>query len=498
MKNEKLQFKIKNEKFISSLFLLIVFFTSLLSRLYLLTARAIWHDEAFGYFLIKNTWPEMFRKAALDVHPPLYYIILKIWHYFTGDSLFALRFLSLIFGVFTVVFVYLFLQELFKNKILSLFGGLLVAISPFQIEYSHEARMYTLGTFLIIFSSWYLWRILSKEKKITSWILYGILVAFQAYTHYYLFFSIAAQFCFIFLFLVRKKRAKELIYPFIALLISILLYLPWLKAFLSQFKQVQEAFWVPKMTIWSVPASFWRILVGGTTDLSHVGQVILFLFVIFISLFLLFRKKNNLANYFVVLSFWIPLFLSILLSLRTSLFLERYLVFAGIFYLLIFILFSLSFSRKITLAISFMLLALCLYYFFANYQTLRIKEKPGMKQAVILVNENAKDEDYIIVGSSFVYFTFGYYNKTPIHPLLYVSGELVHFSGTALLSADDLLRSWDELKKESIVWMINTTGFGGYMPETPFFWQKLEEQKTPDLYGYQGEIIVTKYYIPRI
>src|SRR5688572_12056019 len=58
-------------------------------------ARAsIWHDESFTAMLISYDWGEPVRRAALDVHPPLYYFILKVWTAAFGSSLLAMRSLS--------------------------------------------------------------------------------------------------------------------------------------------------------------------------------------------------------------------------------------------------------------------------------------------------------------------------------------------------------------------------------------------------------------------
>ncbi len=60
-------------------------------RLFNLTKISLWHDEAFSALLIKYSWGEMFYRIGLDVHPPLYYVFLRFWHYIFGHSLFSMR-----------------------------------------------------------------------------------------------------------------------------------------------------------------------------------------------------------------------------------------------------------------------------------------------------------------------------------------------------------------------------------------------------------------------
>ena len=87
----------------------------LLLRLYNLTKISLWHDEAFSALLIKYSWGEMMYRIGLDVHPPMYYIFLRVWHYVVGYSLFSLRLFSVFFGVATIVMVYVFTKRFFKK-----------------------------------------------------------------------------------------------------------------------------------------------------------------------------------------------------------------------------------------------------------------------------------------------------------------------------------------------------------------------------------------------
>ena len=90
----------KIKLFVTNNFSLIgITLVGLLFRLYNLTGISLWHDEAFSALLIKYSWSEMMYRIGLDVHPPMYYIFLRIWTDVFGHSLFALRGMSVFFGV---------------------------------------------------------------------------------------------------------------------------------------------------------------------------------------------------------------------------------------------------------------------------------------------------------------------------------------------------------------------------------------------------------------
>ena len=119
-----------------------------------------------------------------------------------------------------------------------------------------------------------------------------------------------------------------------------------------------------------------------------------------------------------------------------------------------------------------------------------------MAGASAYLNKEFKPNEKIFAGSSFVYFTFKYYNQTNTNPLLYAPGFMPHYSGTALLSPGDIISDFNkETKKDDTVWMINTTGFGNYQPTVPDDWVKEDEKGFQDAYPHLGWIVISKYKV---
>ena len=71
------------------LLLAIVIFLSLtLTRL---TASSIWFDESYSAYLTRYNLADLTHYTAIDVHPPLYYYLLKGWTALFGDSVVIYR-----------------------------------------------------------------------------------------------------------------------------------------------------------------------------------------------------------------------------------------------------------------------------------------------------------------------------------------------------------------------------------------------------------------------
>jgi mannosyltransferase len=58
-------------------------------------------DEGFSNWLVDLSFQEMIQKTADDVHPPLYYIVLRGMKILTGETPFTTRFPSVLIQQFS-------------------------------------------------------------------------------------------------------------------------------------------------------------------------------------------------------------------------------------------------------------------------------------------------------------------------------------------------------------------------------------------------------------
>ena len=113
--------------------------------------QSLWLDEAIGAEAVKNFsfWGIISEFSKFDNHPPLYYLILKLWTDLSGYSEISLRIPSIIIGLGTIYLTFLIAKHLApKGKPFYILAPLLLATSGLHIYYSQEARMYSLAAFL--------------------------------------------------------------------------------------------------------------------------------------------------------------------------------------------------------------------------------------------------------------------------------------------------------------------------------------------------------------
>jgi hypothetical protein len=138
----------------------------------------------------------MLAHTAGDIHPPGYYLLLHGWQWLTQPSLaHGLEFLfawpSLWFGMVTVALIYALGRRLLSSPA-ALLAVLFAALDPFQLWYSQEVRMYTLGAALGLLCLWATIQAFSKPQRRPWLIVYALAAAAGLYTLYYFAFLLIA------------------------------------------------------------------------------------------------------------------------------------------------------------------------------------------------------------------------------------------------------------------------------------------------------------------
>ena len=96
--------------------IILIIVLGFLLRLHNLTSKSIWYDEAKSIQFAENPLWKIISKPKST--PPLYFIILKFWIDVFGDSEFAVRFPSIIFGSASLLLIYWIGKIILKiNKI---------------------------------------------------------------------------------------------------------------------------------------------------------------------------------------------------------------------------------------------------------------------------------------------------------------------------------------------------------------------------------------------
>ncbi len=154
------------KKLLNILFIICVAVVTIGLRILFLNTD-IWYDEACSWFTAKQSFPAGIVHNLLTIdlqHTPLYFFVLHFWIKLFGDFEISMRILSLIFGIATVLMVYIVSKKI-TTPTVSKFATVLAAISPILVLFSVEVRMYPMVIFLVLVSLNYLIDFEQKNDK---------------------------------------------------------------------------------------------------------------------------------------------------------------------------------------------------------------------------------------------------------------------------------------------------------------------------------------------
>jgi len=217
---------------------------ALFARCYDLGGESIWLDEMFSLKLSQLPVKSILDECARDVHPPLYFLMLKPWIALFGASESALRAPSVIFGLLSVFFLFLVGKRLFGAET-GLLAALILGLSVFNVHYSQEGRGYSLMAFLSL-ASWESLLSFLERRKASCLILYGLCIALLPWTHFLGALIPLSQACFLGLRAIRTREIKPLLILFPVMALAALLFLPWVSILRQQVASVSADFWIPR------------------------------------------------------------------------------------------------------------------------------------------------------------------------------------------------------------------------------------------------------------
>jgi mannosyltransferase len=190
----------------------------------LVAPSALWLDEAQSVAIARQDLGGLFAALRQDGAPPLYYLLLHGWTAVFGTGAFAVRGLSALFSVLSLLLVWVLGRRLGNRRVATALT-LLLASSPFAVRYASETRMYSLVVLLVLLGaaavSW-------AVRRPGPWPVLAVAASGAALllTHYWAAHLLTVVALLALAGLRRHRAAAGRVLAGLAL--SALLFLPWL------------------------------------------------------------------------------------------------------------------------------------------------------------------------------------------------------------------------------------------------------------------------------
>jgi mannosyltransferase len=157
-----------------------------------LGVQSLWLDEAFTVDVVRRSFGGMFSAIAnTEGTPPLYYCVAWLWSKLFGTGAWGVRSLSALLGTAAIPVAYAAGRELVSERA-GLITALLVAVNPWLVWYSQEARSYALLVLLGAAALYYFARALHHGSR-RDVVLWAALSALALLTHYFAVFLAGAE-----------------------------------------------------------------------------------------------------------------------------------------------------------------------------------------------------------------------------------------------------------------------------------------------------------------
>lgn len=462
-----------------------------------ISGPSIWFDEAFGAYMIHFNFLDIARYTATDVHPPLFYWLLKIWTAVFGHTEFGLRSMSVFFGVIAAIFSYLLTRRQFGRRA-SIVGLFVLALSPMVIRYSQEARMYTLAAAIVLSATYVLVRALeSKSRKL--WVLYGVLVSLGMWTHYFTALAWLAHWAWRYITVRRTgARGKLLAKKFFdknwltAYILAIVLFLPWIPAMVIQLVVVQSGgFWIQPVGVDTVSGYFGTLVFFLEHDhvTGWLSAALVVMGVLTTILAVRAYRSGNSAfkrNYLLLFCLAaVPPILLFIISLppMTSSFVERYVlpsVVASALFMGVTLVYGLKNTKVWKQVVIYAVIVLMLgyglsqVYYYGNYNKnsrTDIQTKQVVKQAI----EKSTPGEPIIIATPWVFYEATFYDSAE-HPIYFIGAQTDYQYGSLDMlkySDNHKIKDLDAFTKEHpVVWYIGN--FSGDVTPPESSWKQID------------------------
>lgn len=185
----------------------------------------LWIDEAYSLCQSgKNLNYLLITIFQQDPHPPLYYIMLKLWCAFFGISITAGLCFSLFFSLLSILAGIYLCRMIFSDRSAVIYIMLfLVVTSPFYIMFSRMVRYYSFVSFLVMICLIFFIKYLNSYRK-RWWFFLLLAHILIIYTDYPASTIFLGEFCSV---LVLKKYRNKILGLMLIFFITAIAFIPW-------------------------------------------------------------------------------------------------------------------------------------------------------------------------------------------------------------------------------------------------------------------------------
>lgn len=266
-------------------------------------------------------------------HPPLYYLMARLWMQKFGGSLTASRSLPALISLLSLPLIYILGWQLFNSHLTALLATTFLALSPFETLFAQTARQYSLVTVLVISSSILLLQALDYRSW-KNWGLYSIISTIGLYTHLFFCLTLISHGIFVitnwffsnYVAIISSQKKSNLskiqlfiqrlpLDFFMASVAIIILYIPWIVVVINNLQRMYNTTsWARVLVSFDFLVKKWilgfsSLFIDLDFGFNNIGTYflrLLFLIIIIWGIYVVYRSCNLSTKLFILNSIFVP------------------------------------------------------------------------------------------------------------------------------------------------------------------------------------------------
>ena len=294
----------------------------------------IWFDEAYSVGMAERTMGEIWNIGGHDVHPVLYYWMLRIvslianaWG-ITGvvGKIIIYRMFSIIPIAILGVLGYTHIKKDFGEKTGMIFSFLVFFLSESAL-YANEIRMYSLAILTVTILAIYAYKLrLPENSNRKNWLIVFLASITSIFLHYYGLMAAGIINVILLIYLIKNKRGKDIVAICVLGIIQLISYIPWFICLAKQLNHVSKGFWIT----FTFPDSLYEI-VGGQFigNLTCKKEIFILTMILYTYLGIkFFRQKESKKPVILAIGIYLAVIISAIVMtklLHTTILYYRYL-----------------------------------------------------------------------------------------------------------------------------------------------------------------------------
>ena len=395
-------------------------------RIPYLGEQSLWFDEVYTVFIAGMPAADSMMFLITDgVHPPLFYWLERLIVYFSTSET-SVRMLAAIFGVAAIPALYIFGMRWIGNKS-AIIAAILLAVSPFHIWYSQEARMYSAIALLAILCFGFYELFLNRDRKLYQ-LLFVVISSISYLIHYFTLLIPLVQFFHLVLYIKRYPR-KIRRWTILQMIAAIPL-IWWIIVIASREGNNFGIGWIPMPKPIDLLYTLMNFSVGFNTPIMAWRWVG---FAITIGLILVgawFPWRKTTMKPLTVIWATVPLVFIYLISLKRPTYVDRFLIISIPAFLLLVSCGIVYVGKRWSVYLTILVVGFFVWGWYSLNFGINKIEKENWREAVSYIADNIQPNEIIILRELQIAIPLNYYSNNLPYRALQINRDVYSLNDT--------------------------------------------------------------------